>query len=110
MHQGRPEHHRLAGARQSPVPLELSRDYAYEERPLLEAGRGAKVVLLASPNNPTGSVLSRGTVEELLAKTDALIVIDEAQNLSDAVLEMVRLLTNFETPSAKLTPVQIRDP
>lgn len=34
-----------------------------------------------------------------------VVVIDEAQNLSDSALEMVRLLTNFETPRAKLMQI-----
>jgi type II secretory pathway predicted ATPase ExeA len=34
-----------------------------------------------------------------------VLVIDEAQNLSDAALEKVRLLTNFETPRAKLMQI-----
>jgi general secretion pathway protein A len=34
-----------------------------------------------------------------------VVVIDEAQNLSDAVLERVRLLTNFETSRGKLMQV-----
>ena len=34
-----------------------------------------------------------------------MVVIDEAQNLSDAVLERVRLLTNFETSRAKLMQI-----
>jgi general secretion pathway protein A len=34
-----------------------------------------------------------------------VVVIDEAQNLSDAALEKVRLLTNFETPRAKLMQI-----
>jgi type II secretory pathway predicted ATPase ExeA/LysM repeat protein len=34
-----------------------------------------------------------------------VVVIDEAQNLSDAVLEKVRLLTNFETPRGKLMQI-----
>ena len=34
-----------------------------------------------------------------------MIVIDEAQNLSDAVLERVRLLTNFETSHGKLLQI-----
>jgi histidinol dehydrogenase len=73
-----PLHLDVVGARQIPVPLELSRDYAYDESRLLEASRGAKVILLASPNNPTGSVLSRETLEKLLSRTDALVVVDEA--------------------------------
>lgn len=31
-----------------------------------------------------------------------VLVIDEAQNLDDSVLEMIRMLSNFETPQAKL--------
>jgi LysM repeat protein len=34
-----------------------------------------------------------------------VVIIDEAQNLSDAALETVRLLTNFETPRAKLMQI-----
>jgi type II secretory pathway predicted ATPase ExeA/phage tail protein X len=44
--------------------------------------------------------------EVLLAEMDAhrrvVVVVDEAQNLSDQTLELVRLLSNFETPEAKL--------
>jgi histidinol-phosphate/aromatic aminotransferase/cobyric acid decarboxylase-like protein len=36
------------------------------------------VVVLNSPNNPTGSVLPEGAVERLLSETGALIVCDEA--------------------------------
>ncbi|HXI19739.1 MAG TPA: histidinol-phosphate transaminase, partial [Gemmatimonadales bacterium] len=39
---------------------------------------GASVVVLNSPNNPTGSALPAGAVERLLAETGALIVCDEA--------------------------------
>jgi general secretion pathway protein A len=34
-----------------------------------------------------------------------VVVIDEAQNLSDAALEKIRLLTNFETPQGKLMQI-----
>src|SRR5438552_2701446 len=34
-----------------------------------------------------------------------IVVIDEAQNLDDSVLESVRLLSNFETPRAKLLQI-----
>jgi len=36
-----------------------------------------------------------------------VLVIDEAQNLDDSVLETVRLLSDFETPSAKLMQIII---
>src|ERR1700733_4113731 len=49
--------------------------------------------------------LSEVLVEENLAGRRFVIVIDEAQNLSDAVLERVRLLTNFESSKGKLIQV-----
>jgi general secretion pathway protein A len=41
-------------------------------------------------------------VEEARAGRMVLVVIDEAQNLSDAALETLRLLSNFETAGSKL--------
>jgi general secretion pathway protein A len=49
--------------------------------------------------------LARVLVAEARAGRKAVIVIDEAQNLPDAAQETVRLLTNFETPRAKLMQV-----
>jgi general secretion pathway protein A len=47
--------------------------------------------------------------DALIAETaegrKCVVVIDEAQNLSDAVLERVRLLTNFETSQGKLLQI-----
>jgi len=49
--------------------------------------------------------LSSVLVAEAKAGRRLVVVIDEAQNLSVAALEMVRLLTNFETPRAKLMQI-----
>src|SRR3954471_2806040 len=46
--------------------------------------------------------LNKVLVEESRAGRTVVIVIDEAQNLSAAALETLRLLSNFETPRAKL--------
>ena len=43
--------------------------------------------------------------EELLAGKRFLLVVDEAQNLDDTVLETVRMLSNFETHNAKLLQI-----
>jgi len=44
-------------------------------------------------------------IEEAAAGRRVVVVIDEAQNLSEPILEMVRMLSNFETPRAKLLQV-----
>jgi general secretion pathway protein A len=49
--------------------------------------------------------LTDALVKENRAGRKFVVVIDEAQNLSDAVLERVRLLTNFETSRGKLMQV-----
>lgn len=49
--------------------------------------------------------LSEAVIKENMAGRKFVIVIDEAQNLSEAVLERVRLLTNFENSRGKLIQV-----
>ncbi len=49
--------------------------------------------------------LGEALIKENMAGRKFVIVIDEAQNLSDAVLERVRLLTNFENSRGKLIQV-----
>jgi general secretion pathway protein A len=43
--------------------------------------------------------------EELLAGKRFVLVVDEAQNLDDSVLETVRMLSNFETHNTKLLQI-----
>ncbi len=61
---------------------------------------------------PTGKDLSdlQAQLQEVLLRglnsgKRLVLVIDEAQNLDDSVLEMVRILSNFETPQAKLLQI-----
>ena len=71
-----------------------------------------KNLLLDLEAEPTGQDLSdlQAQLRDLLiqgARTGKrlVVVIDEAQNLDDSVLEMVRMLSNFETPEAKLLQI-----
>jgi histidinol-phosphate aminotransferase len=62
------------------VPVGLGPELEYDVNRLVEAAvrERARVVILNSPNNPTGSALSDGAVEQVLAQTGALVVCDEA--------------------------------
>lgn len=52
------------------------------------ARSGARLIYLCSPNNPTGATLPAGFVEELLARTEAVVVLDEAYVEYAAVASM----------------------
>src|SRR5256886_11203856 len=66
------------GGRHVPVPL--TADYRFDLDALVRAARDtrAPLVVVNSPNNPTGTPLPDGAVERLLAETTALILLDEA--------------------------------
>jgi len=69
----------VCGGRYLPVPLRGD-DYGFDVDAMLGAARRerARVVVLNSPNNPTGSALPAGAVERFLAETEALVLCDEA--------------------------------
>jgi type II secretory pathway predicted ATPase ExeA len=56
---------------------------------------------LVSMHNKLNEILAR----EMLAGRRFVLAIDEAQNLAPEVLETIRLLSNFETPSDKLIQI-----
>ncbi len=61
--------------------VELNEDFTFNVEALLEMARKkkrAKIMLLASPNNPTGTVMSLADVEKLAQKLTFLLVLDEA--------------------------------
>ena len=56
----------------------LCEDYSFDTDALLEAGRHAKIMFLALPNNPTGTTLSLQELNFLSQRFQGLLVIDEA--------------------------------
>ncbi|MFP4187097.1 MAG: histidinol-phosphate transaminase [Acholeplasmataceae bacterium] len=67
---------RIHGAQRIGIPLvsEASVDHMVEAAQVLEP----KLIFLCNPNNPTGTIIRRKRLIELIEKTDALVVIDEA--------------------------------
>ena len=53
-------------------------DFSVDAEALLAAAADAALVILTSPNNPTGGLADRALVERLLAETGALVLVDEA--------------------------------
>jgi histidinol-phosphate aminotransferase len=66
------------GARLVEVPLRNGAEFRFPVRELIAAAQGAKLVLIGSPNNPTGTALTPQEAEELAAGVPCLLGIDEA--------------------------------
>lgn len=66
----------IHGARVVSVPLDA--DFDLDVRATVEAAGDARLVVLCSPNNPTGNVLSRDRMLEIVRRTQALVLVDEA--------------------------------
>ena len=62
-----------------PVPLDAD-DLAFDVDAVIRAARlsDAAAVVLCTPNNPTGSALSREEIERVHDETDALVLLDQA--------------------------------
>ena len=61
--------------------VEVWRDpetFEIDEPGLLAAAQTASLVILTSPNNPTGNLVDASLVRRLLDETDALVLVDEA--------------------------------
>ena len=55
-----------------------ARTFEVDADALVDAARNASLVILTSPNNPTGNLLDPALVRCLLDETDALVLVDEA--------------------------------
>jgi histidinol-phosphate aminotransferase len=68
----------VLGGRYVPVPF--GERFGFDVDRIVETAvrERARIVVVNSPNNPTGSALPEGAVERLLAETGALVVCDEA--------------------------------
>ncbi len=69
---------RISEAKVTSVPL--ARDLSYDVNAIVQAAAHSdtKLVFLASPNNPTGTVLAPEEVEEIATATPGLVFLDEA--------------------------------
>jgi histidinol-phosphate aminotransferase len=65
---------------QAGAPAVFRLDPAFDLDPVAarEASRGAKLCILCSPNNPTGNLLSRERILDLLVSFDGILAVDEA--------------------------------
>jgi histidinol-phosphate aminotransferase len=102
------------GASVVELPLRApSGEFRFPLHDLIEAAREAKLVLLGSPNNPTGTVLSFADARTLAAEVPCLLGIDEAyrdfcgQDFAPLLREQPRLVL-FRTFSKAMAAAGLR--
>ena len=85
---------KLFGAQVVDVPLDS--DLRFDVAGLEKAACDAALVVIASPNNPTGSVIDPTDLEHLVASNSALFVVDEAyfDFHGESALELTRTYRN----------------
>jgi histidinol-phosphate aminotransferase len=60
------------------VKVPLRQDYSFDTEALIEAGRGARLMFLACPNSPTGTMLSVPDIEQIAGRFSGMVAVDEA--------------------------------
>ncbi len=68
----------VLGAKVVPIPLNADMSYNVEELISKSQEAGASVLIINTPNNPTGSVLREEGLEEILKRFSGFVLLDEA--------------------------------
>lgn len=101
------------GANLVEVPLRSGAGYRFPVDQLIEAARDAKLVMIASPNNPTGTTLTLDEARRLADEVPCLLGIDEAyrdfcdQDFTPLLAQHPRLVL-FRTFSKALAAASMR--
>lgn len=60
------------------IEVSLNEDFSLNKYELIEKGKGAKLMFICSPNNPTGNAFSKKEIITLLKNFEGILVVDEA--------------------------------
>lgn len=80
----------------STLPFDGILEYVFEDLEIANCG-GSRAQRLIALNN--------FLIDRERAGQNTILILDEAQNLAPSTLELIRLLSNFETPTAKLLQI-----
>ena len=70
-------------------PVLLDEDFQIMSAKLLDAcDENTKLIWICSPNNPTGNLIPRNTIEEVLEKFQGIVIVDEAYSDFSGVTPM----------------------
>ena len=78
------------------VPLKPDFSYDFEKIKETILNQQPKVVFICNPNNPTGCILSRTQIEEILKISEGLVIVDEAyEDFSSEEISVISLIHKY---------------
>jgi len=60
------------------IAVPLNTDFSFDVSAILRQSKKVKLIIIASPNNPTGTVIGLNDIQRLAEESGSLVVIDEA--------------------------------
>lgn len=72
--------------------IELNGDFTFPTDKIIQESKGAKLLFLCSPNNPTGFSIPLNEIEKVLSEFEGIVVVDEAYIDFSAQNSVVSLL------------------
>lgn len=78
------------------VEVPLDSDFNLDASAILTSAKAAKMIVLCSPNNPTGNLLNRNEIIKILNEFHGLVVIDEAYIDFSNGKTFLKELSNYE--------------
>lgn len=78
------------------VEVPLDSDFNLDASAILTSAKAAKMIVLCSPNNPTGNLLNRNEISKILNEFHGLVVIDEAYIDFSNGKTFLKELSNYE--------------
>lgn len=78
------------------VPLKPDFSYDFEKIKETILTQQPKVIFICNPNNPTGCILSRTQIEEILKISEGLVIVDEAyEDFSSEEISVISLIHKY---------------
>jgi len=73
----------------------LNEDFTFPTEKIIQESKGAKLLFLCSPNNPTGFSIPSTEIETILKSFDGIVIVDEAYIDFSSQKSVVSLLSDY---------------
>lgn len=80
------------------MPVEANEPFAFDTEAMIQAAQTyqPKIIILCTPNNPTGNILSETAIKTIIESTNALVLVDEAYiEFYNKQASMIRFLKTY---------------